>query len=1200
MTGQGIKCPGIKLFAELVMDVLFEPTSAPARKLTRADLANLSKPALKALLHERLTPGSSLELARALHRLGATAAAAKALRTHPLDHYKPAHWPFIGAITTARGSDAQTDALLERYFADLPPQGITDAKARMLVRWIIRSGHPRTLKLQWMWRVASARMIARWLLGAARRRMVRARLLTDRDTTEKRIEGTVSKPPNQLRTKLPRKLTRKELEGLNKSELNNLLHQQLTLDSLIEIARALNRLGEPAAAAHALHMRQLDLYHPTQWPFIGAVTSVLGPNSETDALLLRYWQSTPPQQITTTQGKWLARWVNKSGHPLQVKARWMQALQTADVLNLTKDEKWVPGLLAFNVQELDGLTEADVRDVASAPMAPKTRLQLANHLSKINLPNLAAQTLLKASIDDYPGNSRPDIGKLLLDAGSEFVLDVASHKAEVSTSAQLDLLSLMLDAATQPIEYQSILNIIVIYLPQKKLQGTDVYRVNRLRICCALALDRYELAKSLILQCQSLSSDHAFTAAMLLDFIDGSDIVNTEKSNWPEDLPIDLLEFLPPLRRSEFLYWLYKLGVITSRKETLWLRQQWSKMCDENNFEILNIAIANDNLDLLALLTSLLSDETLNQIMKRKQFVNVFRVAIQNWKLRGGEKLFDEIQARVAPSMGALLNGAEIKGLLGKQAEARTTLASVGALERMQLGVIRVYNKLNDTEALKMISAHIELRAAESINHQDSKVLGQLITSLIELNRVEVADRWLAKFIEGRASQSPMESSCPESEVLTLYRLFARTRELLDDFEGAIRAYSQYSHLGSQDTHYFTGMARCLFMQGHHDQAMELINKLPSRATDEGKKCFNHIAYHILLNLGELESAFEGYRHRPIADDLRSIVGSHVYSYSDVELPSAHKNQLLLTEFGPGDELRFASLYNELALTSNSTTVTCDPRLEAIFNYSFPAIDFFPVNRWRRNLTNELKIDDYSKRDRVGSVTLATSMDNQVIDILPNFERVSFVLDNLTTYRKTRDSFHRRPYLKVTPEIQNFWNRRISERAQGRIVVGLSWRSMLLSTSRSIFYTGIEDWKTLFARPDVMVVSLQTGAKSDEIALANSAGGIEVFDDLDLKDDFMSAAALMLACDIVYAPATTALELAGAVGANAVLLSMNEYTRWRLQPDGRDIWHGSVTVRQRPAKQRASDFVSDLCRELNHRTLSRLKMPLDELRTRSE
>jgi hypothetical protein len=184
MAGQGIEGFEPQKIAEFAMDVLIEATSAPARKLTRADLANLSKPALKALLDQRLTPGSSLELARALHRLGDTAAAARALRAHPLDHYKHAHWPFIGAVTTARGPDAQTDALLEQYFANLPPQGMSDAKARMLVRWIIRSGHPRTLKLRWLRRVASARMIARWLLGAARRRMVKAGLLKGRETTK--------------------------------------------------------------------------------------------------------------------------------------------------------------------------------------------------------------------------------------------------------------------------------------------------------------------------------------------------------------------------------------------------------------------------------------------------------------------------------------------------------------------------------------------------------------------------------------------------------------------------------------------------------------------------------------------------------------------------------------------------------------------------------------------------------------------------------------------------------------------------------------------------------------------------------------------------------------------------------------------------------------------------------------------------------
>lgn len=189
-------------------------------------------------------------------------------------------------------------------------------------------------------------------------------------------------------------------------------------------------------------------------------------------------------------------------------------------------------------------------------------------------------------------------------------------------------------------------------------------------------------------------------------------------------------------------------------------------------------------------------------------------------------------------------------------------------------------------------------------------------------------------------------------------------------------------------------------------------------------------------------------------------------------------------------------------------TVTCDPRLHLILSQSFPAIEFIPLRRWRRAITNELSVDDYPARSRVGSIRLAVNMDNRIVDTIEEFDRVAMVVDELYARRKTREDFHRRSYLRIDPEIQVAWNQRVAELAQGRIVVGLSWRSMLQSSARSIFYTGVEDWWQLFSRADVMVISLQAGARPEEISLAEQAGGITVFDDLDLKDDFMAAGAV--------------------------------------------------------------------------------------------
>jgi len=760
----------------------------------------------------------------------------------------------------------------------------------------------------------------------------------------------------------------------------------------------------------------------------------------------------------------------------------------------------------------------------------------------------------------------------------------------------LELLALTADAATEVAQWQSIVEFLETNLPLEGLDKKAVFEVIRIGTACALSAGMAESARSWLLTLPTIDPEFMDTASVLLSYLKTGKGALADDVMWPQHLPDDLLGFVPAAQRGAFLIWLCKVGPARRPEHADWLQAQWSRVPEGNQLELLNMLIASDQLDLARSFVGHVSDAILEASLKQKQLTQVFRRAIDGWKLYGAEMLFDAIIARADLGLTNLLAGAEIKGLLGKHDEARRLLARLPDEEQTQTGVVRVHSRLGLAGPLERIAADAEARAEALLEEQDSKKLVNVVTTLIELGRIERSEQLLTRFVaKGNMRKRTLMTTKSEPIDIALYQWSARTKELLDDYDGAINAYRLYAMLGSRDEHYLAGMARCLFMQGVHERAMELIDLQASRATEDGRRKFHHVAYHIHLTRGEFDRAFEGYRYRGVSTDLRNLVGEQVYPEPAAQgdhAGGAGRQHLFLSEFGPGDELRFASLYDELSHSTGQATITCDPRLEPILKHSFPAIEFIPVRRWRREMINELGPGDYPARDKVGRISLAMLMDNTIIDALPRFDRVSLVLDELHTHRRTRQDFHRRPYLRIDPAVQDHWQRRIAERAQGRIVVGLSWRSMLQSSARSVFYTGIEDWRALFARPDVMVVSLQPGARPDEIALAEAAGGIEVFGDLDLKDDFMGVGAVMRACDIVYAPATTALELAGAVGANGVLLSMNEYTRWRLQPDGRDIWHGSVTVRHRPASQRAGAFVADLCRELDRDSLRRMQAPL--------
>ncbi|HBH25818.1 MAG TPA: hypothetical protein DDX54_00215 [Rhodospirillaceae bacterium] len=65
---------------------------------------------------------------------------------------------------------------------------------------------------------------------------------------------------------------------------------------------------------------------------------------------------------------------------------------------------------------------------------------------------------------------------------------------------------------------------------------------------------------------------------------------------------------------------------------------------------------------------------------------------------------------------------------------------------------------------------------------------------------------------------------------------------------------------------------------------------------------------------------------------------------------------------------------------------------------------------------------------------------------------------------------------------------------------------------------------------------------------------------MDQYNDLDGVAALMAALPLIVAPATTVVELAGALGRPTWLLSNSSELHWRkINDTGTDVWHHSVT-----------------------------------------
>lgn len=219
------------------------------------------------------------------------------------------------------------------------------------------------------------------------------------------------------------------------------------------------------------------------------------------------------------------------------------------------------------------------------------------------------------------------------------------------------------------------------------------------------------------------------------------------------------------------------------------------------------------------------------------------------------------------------------------------------------------------------------------------------------------------------------------------------------------------------------------------------------------------------------------------------------------------KRLLVWPEQGVGDVMLFATTLSDLASTGARVILEVDIRLVAPLARSFP--DFSVISSMRASSDK----DQYDFQIPIGSL--------------------------LPVFRPTRASFSRnKPFIAVDAvKRHKFLDRLQTHRA--KTLVGFCWRSGLLTPSREVFYTKVEDWAALVSEADFTFVNLQYGDCEDEIRVLEEATGRAIlrWDDLDLKNDLDDVFALMSCLDFVVTVGTAVASMAGALGLRTILLA---------------------------------------------------------------
>jgi hypothetical protein len=147
-------------------------------------------------------------------------------------------------------------------------------------------------------------------------------------------------------------------------------------------------------------------------------------------------------------------------------------------------------------------------------------------------------------------------------------------------------------------------------------------------------------------------------------------------------------------------------------------------------------------------------------------------------------------------------------------------------------------------------------------------------------------------------------------------------------------------------------------------------------------------------------------------------------------------------------------------------------------------------------------------------------------------------------FRNQIEQFKNVPaYIKVDPTLDEKFKQCLSK-FKPKKLVGICWRSGKLSEDRNLNYAPLSAWESIFSVQGIQFVNLQYGDCLHELQQAEEFFGINIlnWNDVDLKDDQESVAAIINNLDCVISAGTAVAQLTGAVGTHLKLFTPRSWT----------------------------------------------------------
>ena len=343
-----------------------------------------------------------------------------------------------------------------------------------------------------------------------------------------------------------------------------------------------------------------------------------------------------------------------------------------------------------------------------------------------------------------------------------------------------------------------------------------------------------------------------------------------------------------------------------------------------------------------------------------------------------------------------------------------------------------------------------------------------------------------------------------------------------EQYDEAMTCFQKALRFEPNDVEVLMGLGSALCGKEQYDEAITCFQKVLQLDSHNADAHF--CMSSLLLLFGDFKQGWKEYEWRWESKDFRKTL--RYRKPSDFSQPLwdgsslEGKSILLFAEQGVGDEIMFASCFQEIIMRAGKCFVECDKRLIPIFARSFP---------------KAILIERFKEADAYSSQLPQTYVVAPIAS-LPKFLRTDF------------STFPQKSYLVPDADKVHSWRNRFKELGEG-LKVGISWLGGGIPAIRRKRSIMLEKFEKLFSLSGVQFINLQYGDCKHELEVVKENLGITIYDweDADPLKDLDDFAAQIFALDLVISVDNATVHMAGALGGSVwTLIPFIPEWRWML------------------------------------------------------